>query len=315
MSIKIKSFGGPLVWILRKYRSDITSNIMLTFAAKKYSEAINWYIAYFMNAETVPLFQNVMIETINRCNGICDFCPANRNHEQRPYKKMDTNMYYMVIQELKKLSWQGKLFLCVNNEPFLDNRIVDFAIYAKGQLKNVKIVFITNGTLLNTETVEAIIGSVDELIINDYSEQYRLSPNIKSIYKHFKKNMAPKKISITINRRYNKEILANRAGAAPNKLQKNNHVTTPCIYPFTDLIIFPDGKVGMCCNDCNENSSYGDITKNSLFDIWQNNKFKDLRKNMAEGRNHHFLCKKCDVIDAGERERFIKELQHRQSDK
>lgn len=32
-----------------------------------------------------PLFKNIEIETINRCNGSCSFCPVNKKENQRPF--------------------------------------------------------------------------------------------------------------------------------------------------------------------------------------------------------------------------------------
>lgn len=172
----------------------------------------------------------------------------------------------------------------------------------------MEISLVSNGTLLTPEKMDEMVGKIDEIVINDYSEQYALAEPHKGIYKHVRKNQERfGSMSITINRRYRKEILATRAGNAPNKPQKNNNVDTPCIYPFLDLLIFPDGKVGMCCNDCKEITDFGDITKNSLVEIWHNVKYKKLREAMKSGhRSCYPFCKDCDVVDAGEREMFIK---------
>ena len=149
--IRINNFGGPLVWLLRKYVSNLTSRLALSYAAKKYAPAIRAYMELFQEKElqsTQPLFLNCMIETMNRCNGTCAFCPANRKDEKRPFKKMSFGLYPKIINELKDLNWRGKLFLNVNNEPFLDTRILDFARYAKNKISDVFIEIISNGTLL-----------------------------------------------------------------------------------------------------------------------------------------------------------------------
>lgn len=63
----------------------------------------------------------------------------------------------------------------------------------------------------------------------------------------------------------------------------------------------------MCCNDCKEITDFGDITKNSLVEIWHNEKYKKLREAMRSGhRSNYLFCKDCDVVDAGEREIFIR---------
>ncbi len=150
-------------------------------------------------------------------------------------------------------------------------------------------------------------GVIDQIVINDYSEKYVISEKHKIIFQYIKRHEEEfKEIDITINRRYTKEILSTRAGSAPNKKKKNNKVNTPCIYPFTDLVIFPDGQVGICCNDCAEKSHFGDITKEPIVDIWSNRRFEEARKALSEGRSSYEFCYECDVVDAGERETYIK---------
>lgn len=310
MSIKINSFGGPIVWLLRKHYSGLTSKIMLKVISKKYSKNIDKFIKSFMAQEKPPIFHNVMIETINRCNGTCSFCPANKKDESRSYKKMPEEMFQKIIHELKDLKWNGKLFMCVNNEPLIDNRILRFCEYAKMNISKIVTVLITNGTLLSPGLMDEMPGKIDQMIINDYSEKYTLSKTHKHIYAYIKKN--PKrfeKMSIVINRRYSKEILATRAGNAPNKPKKNVEMNCACLYPFTDLIIFPNGKIGMCCNDCSEITDFGDISKELLIDIWRNEKFKKVRISMMGGARTYPFCKECDVMDAGEREKYIVSLE------
>ncbi len=310
MSVRIRSFGGPVIWFFRKHFSGITSKWMLVFTAKSYDRLIRKYIAYFMRQKDTPVFANCMIETVNRCNGTCEFCPANTKDESRPFKKMPDEMFYGIIQQLKEMQWKGKLYLSINNEPFIDKRILHFAEYAKENLPGIRTSLISNGTLLTPEKMDAMPGLVDEIVINDYSEKYALSKQHKSVYKHVKRNKRRfSGMSITINRRYRKEILATRAGNAPNKPVKNNRVNTPCIYPFLDFLIFPDGQAGMCCNDCFEKSHFGDVTKEPLLEIWNNEKFHKLRKAMAGGgRNRYPFCRECDVVDAGEREVYIRSV-------
>ena len=67
----------------------------------------------------------ILIETLNRCNGVCLFCSANKNAESRPFQKMDKFLFYKIIDDLKEMKYDGYLNLYVNNEPFMDTRIED----------------------------------------------------------------------------------------------------------------------------------------------------------------------------------------------
>ena len=50
------------------------------------------------------LFDHVEIETINRCNGICSFCPVNRKVDTREFKKMDKSVFEKIINELSDIN-------------------------------------------------------------------------------------------------------------------------------------------------------------------------------------------------------------------
>lgn len=104
-----------------------------------------------------------------------------------------------------------------------------------------------------------------------------------------------------------KEIIRIYKENAPNKPKKNVMINAQCLYPFTDMIIFPDGKVGLCCNDCFELTDYGNVMEESLTTIWGSKRFRKLCNVMKNGRNFPF-CVECDVMDAGERERTIKKI-------
>ena len=65
------------------------------------------------------MFSSVEIEVINRCNGICPFCPVNRNKDPRKLKKMDEKLFKKIMDELGEIHYSGRLALHSNNEPFL----------------------------------------------------------------------------------------------------------------------------------------------------------------------------------------------------
>ena len=93
-----------------------------------------------------PMFSSIEIEVINRCNGICPFCPVNRNTDPRKLKRMDEALFKKIIDELGEMGYSGRLALHSNNEPFLDPRIVEFTKYAREHVPKAHIYMYTNGT-------------------------------------------------------------------------------------------------------------------------------------------------------------------------
>ena len=171
-----------------------------------------------MQNSEIPKPNVINLETINRCNSTCEFCTANKNAEKRPYKRMEEDLYYKIIDQLAEWDYRGHLTLYGNNEPWLDTRIVAFHKYAREKLPNAFIFMSTNGLLLDIQKTKSIIPYVDQLIINNYCLDMKLHKNVQKIYAYAKAHPDEfKDVDILIQMRYLKEVLTNRAGSAPNK--------------------------------------------------------------------------------------------------
>ena len=59
---------------------DFINRFRETRMEKQNDEAVKKYAL-----DNMPQPCEIEIETINRCNGICPFCPINANEPQRPY--------------------------------------------------------------------------------------------------------------------------------------------------------------------------------------------------------------------------------------
>lgn len=300
MSIRIHNFMGVLGWQMQKHFPMLSSNayLKLQFASRRKSQKA--YIDYFNKCEEVPYPLIVNLETINRCNGSCAFCTANHTAEKRPFKKMTDELFKSIIDQLADWGFKGHLTLYGNNEPWIDTRIVDFHKYCREKLPDSFIFMSTNGLLLDVDKVKSIIPYVDQLIINNYCEDMKLHDNVKTIYDYVKAH--PEEfgdVEILIQMRYAKAVLTNRAGSAPNKKATNKVIKETCLMPFTDMFIFPDGKMGICCCDNFEVTNLADLNEVPIKDAWNSEEYKKAREAIKDGRQNYPFCKFCDFIDAG----------------
>lgn len=307
--IRCVTYGGVIGWFLRKHFSWLTSDLYLRWQYYARKKLFEDYIALFdkeFNRGNIYAPCLISVETINRCNSTCSFCPANKNSESRPFKKMSEELFYKIISDLEEINYSGYLNLYVNNEPLIDNRIEDWYIYAKTHLPNAKMLLYTNGILLNLERFERVIPVIDKCIINNYSERLKLHSNLKELLQYVKKNEKFWNKDITIQVRYIKEILTNRAGVAPNKQKKyKNHMI--CVMPYTDMTIYPDGTVGLCCSDALEKTNYGNVNNISIKELWESKIYQQLRETIGKDRSSYYFCEGCDFVDAGIRNSFMKE--------
>lgn len=300
MSIRIHNFMGRLGWNARKYLPMLSSQSYLKLQFVTRRKLQKKYIDYFMSFDEAPQPLVVNLETINRCNSTCEFCTANKNAEKRPYKRMEDELVYSIIDQLADWNYKGHVTMYGNNEPWLDTRIVEFHKYAREKLPEAYIFMSTNGLLLDIDKVKSIVPYVNQLIINNYCLDMKLHDNIKEIYDYVKANPDEfKDVEILIQMRYMKEVLTNRAGSAPNKQSKGKIIKETCLMPYTDMFIMPNGKMGICCCDNFEVTDLGDLHELSLKDAWNTEKYKELRTAIATGRQNYPFCKFCDFIDAG----------------
>ena len=300
MPITINNFMGKLGWNARKYLPNLASNAYLKLQFFTRGKAQREYTEYFMNAKEVPQPNVVNIETINRCNSTCAFCTANVHAEKRPLMKIDDGLYRSIIDQLADWNYKGHLTLYGNNEPWLDTRIVEFHKYAREKLPESFIFMSTNGLILTLEKVNEIKPYINQLIINNYSMEMKLHPNIQKIYDYVKSHPEEyNDLDIQIQ---------NRAGSAPNKKATEKVIKETCLLPFTDAWIMPNGKLGLCCCDNFEVTDFGDLNTTPLKEVWSSPKFMEARRAIAEGRQEYPFCKHCDFIDAGFRMQVVKKI-------
>ncbi|MBR0213230.1 MAG: SPASM domain-containing protein [Solobacterium sp.] len=309
MPVRMNNFMGSFGWWARKHFPNLASNAYLKLQFSRRRKTQDAYCAWFLSQEEAPMPHVVNIETINRCNSECEFCSANIHAERRPFMKMDENLYYSVIDQLADWGYKGHLTLYGNNEPFLDTRLVEFHKYAREKLPDSFIFCSTNGLMLTVKKVKELQPYINQLIINNYGLEMKLHENVQEVYDYIKSHPEEfKDLDVQIQIRYIKEVLTNRAGSSPNKQATEKVITEPCLLPFTDIWITPNGKVGLCCCDNFEVTDFGDLNTTPLKDIWNSEKMKEMRMQIANGRQNYPFCKHCDFIDAGFRMEVVKHV-------
>lgn len=244
------------------------------------------------------LFDHIEIETINRCNGNCSFCPVSRKKDPREKAVMTTELFQKIVAQLAKINYSGRFTTFSNNEPLLDDRLIEFNRYAREKLPNARMHLFTNGTLLTIDKFIALINILDELIIDNYQQELKLIKPCQEIEAYCKEHPELCK-KVTIVLRKPNEILTSRGGNAPNRKQIPDYSKDRCILPFRQMIVRPDGKVSLCCNDAIGKYTLGDLNQESLLDVWYGPKFQMVRKCLYEGRENWGDCRHCDTFLTG----------------
>lgn len=129
------------------------------------------------------------------------------------------------------------------------------------------------------EDIKRLAGElgVDELRIKTFNLDlgFWLSPDQK---KEISRDFLP------VNPEYSRYVVSGTKKILPRK-------RTACFYPFTSPVILHNGDVSLCCLDFNGEYIIGNITKNSLKDIWRSKLYRDYRDRIIGNRLE--VCQKC----------------------
>ena len=310
MPVRISNFMGRFGWEMQKKFPKLSSGCYLKLQFMTRGKLQKQYIDYFMKDSENPPYPNVVnLETINRCNSNCAFCTANHFAEKREYKYMSEELYRKCIDDLADWKYKGHLTLYGNNEPWLDDNIVERHKYAREKLPDCYIFMSTNGLLMTPEKMCEIVPYVDQLVINNYCEDMKFHKSTADCYAYIKEHPDKfKNVDVLIQIRYVKAVLTNRAGSAPNKQGKTKIVRETCLMPYTDMWITPDGRLGYCCCDNYETTVLADANKVSLAEAWRSDEYRAFRESVMNSRADNDFCKYCDFIDAGLRMRIVENI-------
>lgn len=242
-----------------------------------------------------PLPGRVEIESFNKCNGDCGFCPVNHRLDPRSAKYLPTKIFVRVIDEIASWPYCRMLYLYSNNEPLLDERVYDFAARAREALPLATILLLTNGSLLTPDRLDRLAPSVDRLVVDNYNDHLVLNRPIQRIYDYMVEKRPEYRGKVFINLRLKNQKLTSRGGAAPNR-RRVSSLSSPCWLPYTQFIVRADSMAGLCCVDAVASVSMGDLREKSILDIWRGEEYMMLRKRMLSGRRGIPTCEYCDEL-------------------
>lgn len=245
-----------------------------------------------MNYSGYPLFKTVYFEVRSRCNGRCAFCLGSVDHDDREDISMSFSLYASVIQQLKDLEYTGRISYHVTNEPLLFKELDSFISYARQEVPNVIPDILTNGILLTEERAQRLIDSgIKELYVNHYTKIPECMPQ-KLI--NIGRLCSKANVLYEAYVRYSEDVLNSRGGTSPNK-KPGDIPFANCMYPLVQMNINGKGLVSKCCADVRFSDPMGDVTQDTLVNIWNGPKFTNVREKLLLGaRNELPGCRECD---------------------
>lgn len=255
------------------------------------------------------------IELAGKCQLACNMCPFGDG-------SFDDSMQGMMRRDIaekaiKEGAREGAKSLKLNfrGEPGLSKHLIPMIHLAK-KLNYTEVMINTNFTAFSKYRIEQLIKSgIDKVIVSidggtqETYERIRVKGNFKKLiqnmnYLNFHRKDSPEiVVQMTVQESNKREQEQVRRLFKADKYsfkqvrQTNNRDRKRCGQPFQRLVVAWDGTVFGCCGNWNNEFPIGDFNKQTLKEIWQGQKMKELRR-FAKDPNKGFPCLDCKVGDS-----------------
>ena len=269
---------------------------------------------------------HVHLETQTLCNAACNFCPYPTL--ERRGAKMPDALITKIIEDLREvprtLPFQLSPFKV--NEPFLDTRLFPILAQINDRLPNASLTLTTNASALTEKQVMRLreVRNLGYLWIsmNDYREaEYEATMHLP-----YRRTMARLRMihALRANGRLDVRIVLSRVGDATsadvefvqwvkrefplfeasvfqrgNWLSQVDTATAPappvgCARWF-DLSITATGIVAHCCMDGAAKYPIGDVSRQSVLEVYNAPEYRKLRERTAF-RQDADPCNRCSFL-------------------
>ena len=249
-----------------------------------------------------PLFSWIEFNLTGLCNRVCDFCPRSDPKEfPNLNEHLPIEVYENVMKDLNKVGFKGGLIYSAFSEPFLYKHLEEVIIISKEQCPEARIELVTNGDFLTVDKLNTVFtAGLTQISVSIYDGPDKVKP-----FDDLRVEAGLNKEQFDIRKRWFSPeehygiTLTNRAGANImtdiniNKL--DTAIKRKCFYPFYQTLIDYDGAVLLCNHDWDKRLILGNVNEASILDIWNCEKYKEVRDRLTNANRNHPPCNKCDA--------------------
>ncbi len=254
--------------------------------------------------------QEVSFETYTKCNAACSFCPYPTL--EREGEKMPDELIDKILSELSKIPRSVEFVITphVVNDPLIDKRM--FSIYKRinDEIPNAKIRIFTNGAPLTDGIIDKLSDVKNVLHlwvslnthIEDEYEKLMKMPFFRTIEHldslHRKKESGIIKHDIVISKvsqndgtdqdffafvkdrwpSFSPTVIGLNDWAGEMDIEINGQAPNTGCTRWFQLAILSNGDVALCCADGEGKYKVGNVSEQTLLDIYNNPDYRKMRE-------------------------------------
>lgn len=271
--------------------------------------------------------ERVTIELTNSCNLECRMCP--REFMSTRYGFMNSSLFKDIVDEMHECGI-NTLVPFFRGESLLHADFVNLIEYAKS--KGMTIQLATNGTLMTKEIARALVDvqldfisfSVDSINPEQYahirrgSDFTKLMDGIENMLDEIltQKSEKPEVQISAVDTGMDENVKQEFVSFWRDRVQRiriyprhtsdgifgslqhdHNNLTNrlPCHRPFTEMVVYWDGRAVVCNHDWNSTEELGNVAVNGLMGVWNSDGYRNLRdRHLMNSFNKNEVCTNCD---------------------
>lgn len=284
------------------------------------------------------------IELTNHCNLRCSMCNFHSREvaptQEREKGFMDAGLAKKIIDQIGGLAGEKWVAFHGAGESMLHKSILEILSYAS-VYSNMNYGFLTNGMLLNDRASNNLLESGLSWICfsidgtnKETFEKYRIGSDFELVVhnvrqfidlKNRKGSNIRTKINMTVQEEMKNDVDAfvsfwldyvdevfisphRPISSRRNVLVNPSAVRIPCYMLEEMMVIYWDGKVGLCCEDWFNEGNLGDASRDTIDAIWNGRRFSQVRRLHQKGQFDRIsLCRNCDSWYNAVAEQFFDE--------
>ena len=277
----------------------------------------------------------IWIENTNHCNAECTMCPRDTHIRDKGVMDFDLYCKLITEISLHK-NIVDRVHMHNFGEPLLDKKIYKKVRLAKDLGIKLLYFVTNASLLSKNNSEKIIKSGLDEMKISFYGideDSYNhtmknldFNKTIENVRQFFKvrrrlKSTTPKVVLQLLPQKNNDLDFQNKWISIFNGIidkgvgdslyisnlknfgEGREFISTSgktavnvCRHPWKEMVILYDGSVAPCCFDYNGRIKLGSVVDNSIYKIWNGEKYKKIRKDFKNlDYENYNICKACDV--------------------